>query len=308
MPHVYLLLASGTAQRRLLETTAEKLAAKGYEFGSRQEGGDWHALLTENRSAGLFCNKSFVVIEEAQELGTLPTPLAPLLEEEGAAVALLLVCKSENANIIPKDLMKNCSVLKASEPSPWSKDRDAAILRAAKEHGVAIGYDAISLLKDLFEDSGELVSEADKLAVFCELTGKKEITRREIEAFCLTDGNRSLLKLLDGICAGAYIRSLEHLEILNRGGELLSLVSALHNRARLALYATAFPSERPRFAKALGARDYAWRQAESAAKLYGKEKLLDFVTSLIRINANEKSGQGAGWRDLQIQIVTLMAK
>ena len=308
MPHVHLLIASGTAQRRLIETTTTKLKTKGYEPGVRQEGGDWHALLTENRGVGLFGDKSIVVVDDAEKLGPMPVQLAPLREAEGAAVVLLLVCKSESANIVPKDLLKECSVSKASEPSPWSKERDMAISEAAKSHGISIRYEAISLLKELFEDSGELAAEAEKLAIFCGMTGKKEITRSEIEAFCLTDGSRSLLKLLDGICAGAYVESLEHLEILNRGGELLPLVSALHNRTRLALYAAAFPSEGPLFSKTLGARDYAWRQAESAARLYGKEKLLDFVAGLIRINANEKSGLGSGWRDLQIQVISLMSQ
>lgn len=308
MPHVHLLTAGGTAQRRLIETTIAGLRSKGYEPGARQEGGDWHALLTENRGAGLFAGKSIVVVEEAEKLGPMPPQLAPLLEGEGAPVALLLVTKSEGANLIPGEFLKKCSLLKSSEPSPWSKERDAAVMAAAKSHGISIRGGAISLLKELFEDSGELAAEAKKLAIFCEMTGRKEITRSEIETFCLSDGGRSLLRLLDGICSGACAECLKYLEILNRGGELLPLVSALHNRVRLALYAAAFPSEESLFAKALGARDYAWRQARSAAGLYGKGKLLDFVTGLIRINANEKSGLGSGWRDLQVQIISLLGK
>ncbi len=307
MPHVHLLIAGGTAQRRLIETTMAKLESRGYEPGTRQEGGDWHALLTENRGAGLFGDRSIVTVDDAEKLGPMPIQLAPLLEAEGAAVVILLVCKSESANPIPKDLLKKCTVSKATEPSPWSKERDTAIVDAVKARGISIRPEGISLLKELFEDVGELISETEKLAGFCEMTGKKEISRREIEMLCLTDGSRSLLKLLDGICTGAYVESLEHLELLNRGGELLPLVSALHNRARLAYYAAVFPSDRPLFAKTLGARDYAWRQAESAAKRYGREKLLDFVANLIRINAGEKSGLGGGWRDLQIAIVALMS-
>jgi len=309
VPHVCLLIAGGSAQRRLIETTTAKLAAKGYEQISRREGGDWHALLTENRSAGLFASRSVIQVEGVDQLGSFPAKLAPFLEPDGASVVILLICKSESENPIPKDLQKQCSLIKApAEPSPWSKERDAIITRAMKTHGVSVTHDAVSLLKDLFDDTGELASEADKLALYCQMTGKKEAARRDVEAFCLTDGSRGLLKLLDGFCSGSYAQCLENLELLREEGELLPLLSALHNRTRLALYACAFPAEKQRFAKALAAKDYAWRNAESAARLYGKEKLLAFTVSLIRINANEKSGQGSGWRDLFIELVTLMGQ
>jgi hypothetical protein len=76
---------------------------------------------------------------------------------------------------------------------------------------------------------------------------------------------------------------------------------------RISLYAAEFPKEKAMFAKAFGARDYALRHAERAASLYGKEKLLRFVMGLIDINANEKSGMGASWRDLDILVVDLMS-
>jgi DNA polymerase-3 subunit delta len=307
MPHLHLITGTGTAQRRLLASALDALASKGYEAVSRREGGDWRALLTENRGGGLFDDKSVILVDEAEKLGLMPENLAPLLEGEDAAVVILLACKSETPAIIPKELALKCSRSKAEEPSPWSKDRDDIVRAAAQKHGVSVSRDSIALIKELFEDAGELASEAEKLALYRSISGRREISRQDVETYCLSDGGKSTLKLLDGICAGRTAQTLASLGVLMTNAELLPTLSALHNRVRLAFYFAAFPREREMIAKALGARDYASRQATQAASLYGKAELLEFIVGLIRINANEKSGMGASWRDLNILVINLMS-
>jgi DNA polymerase III delta subunit len=307
MPHLHLVTGSGTAQRRLLAKELAALAKKGYELGAKMEGGEWRSLLTEHRGPGLFEERSVVVVEDAEKLGLMPENLAPLLESPDASVVIILAAKSETPAIVPKELLEKCSRSKAEEPSPWSKDRDAIVADAAKKHGVSIGRDSVWLIKEMFEDAGELASEADKVALCCALSGRRAVSREDVETFCLSGGSKSLLKLLDGICAGQAAQSLAALNVLMTNGELLPTASALHNRMRLALYSAAFPNERARFAKALGAKDYASRQADQAASLYGRAKLLDFVTGLISINSNEKSGAGASWRDLNVLVINLLS-
>ncbi|MDR1944291.1 MAG: hypothetical protein LBQ19_05665 [Synergistaceae bacterium] len=307
MPHLHLIVGTGTAQRRLLSSALDTLKKKGYETDLRREGGEWRSLLTENRGGGLFGDRSVIVIDDAEKLGLMPENLAPLLESDGAAVEILLVLKSETPAIIPKDLLARCSRSKAEEPSPWSKERDEVIRSESRKFGVTISQEALSLLKELFEDSGELAGETAKLANFCAVSGNREISREDVEKLCLTDGGRNMLKLLDGICKGRALESLACLEGLSANSELLPIIGALHNRFRLALYASFFPRERDALARALGARDYAARMAGQAASLYGSVKLLDFVTGLIRINMNEKSGAGASWRDLNVLIIDLMS-
>jgi DNA polymerase-3 subunit delta len=307
MPHLHLITGTGTAQRRLVAKELAALAARGYELSARMEGGEWRSLLTGHRGPGLFGERSSVVVDDAEKLGLMPENLASLLENPDAPVVILLVAKSEASAIVPKELLERCSRSKAEEPSPWSKDRDAIVTDAAKRHGVSIGRDSVFLIKELFEDAGELASEADKVASFCAVSGRHSMSREDVEAFCLSSGTKSLLKLLDGICAGQAAQSLAALGVLMTNGELLPTVSALHNRMRLALYSAAFPNERGRFAKALGAKDYASRQADQAASLYGRAKLLDFVTGLILINSNEKSGAGASWRDLSVLVINLLS-
>ncbi|MDR1917184.1 MAG: hypothetical protein LBQ58_11485 [Synergistaceae bacterium] len=308
MPHIHLLLASGAPQRRLITSTLEALASSGYVDVRREECGDWAALLTENRSPGLFDDKSVVVVEEAERMGVMPPRLAPMLESAESRVHILLVSnKSDAQSIIPKEFLPLCAISKASTPSPWSRERDDIVCTIAKEHAISMSRDVVSLLKELYDDIGELESEAGKLALICELRGKKSVSLSDVEAYCLSDGSRSLLKLLDGICTGKFIESLISLNEMSGSGELLPLVSALHNRIRIAFYMAAYPHEAVAFARALGVRDYAARLAENAARIYGKSKLLDFVVGLIRINANEKSGLGASWRDLAILIIDLMS-
>jgi DNA polymerase III delta subunit len=290
-----------------LASTLKELASLGYEDVCREDGSDWASLLTENRSAGLFGDKSVVVVEDAERMGVMPAPLASMLEPDSAAVHILLVSgKSEPQAVIPKEFLPLCAVSKASAPSPWSKERDDIILSAARKHSVAVGRAAVSLLKELYDDVAELGSEAEKLAVICGLNGRREVSVTDVETYCMSDGSRGLLKLLDGICQGKRVESLASLGELG-GGELLPLVSALHNRARAAYYFAAYPGEASAFIRALGVRDYAARLAESASRIYGREKLLEFTMGLIRINSNEKSGLGASWRDLYILIIDLMS-
>jgi DNA polymerase-3 subunit delta len=177
----------------------------------------------------------------------------------------------------------------------------------ARRQGIGIARGAVSILKELFEDVGELAAEAEKLACFCVFRKIREISEADVEEFCMSDGSRNMLRLLDGLCAGHSVESLTSLNDMSGRSELLPLLSALHNRFRLALYFAVFPGDKANFARALGAKDYAMRNADSAARKYGSEKLSVFVTGLIRITSNERIGQGAAWRDLSLLVIDLLS-
>lgn len=307
MPHLHILAAGGNAQRRLLDSTIADYTAKGYEDVRKQEGGDWLVLLSENRGGGLFDEKSLIIVEDAEKMGPLPDSLSDLLDPPGAECVVLLLAKSESSSVIPKSLIAKCTLSKAADPSPWSRDRDDAVLKSAKKYGVSVSKDAVSLMKELFEDMGELESESEKLANYCSMTGQKSVTQPLVETFCMSDGSKNLLKLLDGLCGCKRNETIHCLAAMQAGSELLPLLSALHNRLRVAFHYAANPDARAQFSKAFGVRDYAARQADNAAKLYGKEALLRFTIGLICINANEKSGRGAGWRDLNMLVIDLLS-
>jgi DNA polymerase-3 subunit delta len=180
-------------------------------------------------------------------------------------------------------------------------------LREARAEGIGVSREAVAILKELFEDTGELASEARKVACACALGHRREISVADVEKLCLSDGNRNLLKLLDGLCAGRVQESLASLGEMGGRSELLPLLSALHNRFRLAMYFAMFPGERADFAKMLDARDYASRNAEAAARKYGAGKLGAFVNGLIRIASSERVGQGSSWRDLSLLVIGLLS-
>ena len=162
-------------------------------------------------------------------------------------------------------------------------------------------------MKELFEDMGELASESEKVASFCSILRHREISASAVGDYCLSDGSRSLLKFLDALCAARGTDSMEALSELALHSDMTPLLSALHNRFRIAMYFALFPAERAVFSRALGARDYAARQAEAAAKKYGAGRLRDFVTGLIRMTSNERSGQSAGWYDLEVLVIGLLS-
>ncbi|MDR1651396.1 MAG: hypothetical protein LBR87_06390 [Synergistaceae bacterium] len=307
MPHLRLLSGPGAALRRLISEELDRLSAAGYEDVRRLECGEWAPLLTENRGRGLFGDRSVILVEEAEKLGVMPERLAPMLEPPGADSVILLVCRSDAPASVPKALMKLCTSVKASEPSFWSRERDDIVISEAERKGLSVSRDALSLLKELFDDTGELASETAKAASICRVRGKKEISAAEVEEFCLSDGSRNLLKLLDGLCSGRPGESRACLGSLSLHSELTPLLSALHNRFRIAMYFSLCAKERASFARALGAKEYASRLAESASRLYGGEKLRNFVTGLVRIASNERSGQGASWRDLDLLVIDLMS-
>jgi DNA polymerase-3 subunit delta len=306
MPHLHVVSGSGAGARRLLSEVTAALEAKGYGDVRRQEASDWGTLLTENSCRGLFEDNSLVIVEEAEKLGPLPEKFAPMLEGPEASSYIVLASKSDNISLISKKLADRCSFSKSVSPPPWSRERDELILESARKQGIGVSKSAVMLMKELFDDMGELASESEKVASFCSILRRKEISLSAVGDYCLSDGSRSLLKFLDALCAARGVDSMEALSELAVHSDMTPLLSALHNRFRIAMYFALYPADRAVFSRALGARDYAARQAETAAKKYGAARLRDFVTGLIRITSNERSGQSAGWFDLEMLVLDLL--
>ena len=306
MPHLHVISGSGAAVRRLLAEETAKLERDGYEDIGSAETGDWGALLSENSGRGLWSDKSAVIVEEAERLGPLPLRLVSMLEEHGADNVILLVCKPEGPSIIPKEAVGRVAFSKVSSPPPWSKERDEIIYGEIKKFGIGISRQPLSILKEMFEDIGELAAEAGMVARVCSQRRAREITAADVEELCLSDGSRNLLKLLDGLCAGNCADCMASLEDLSARSELQQIIAALHNRFRLAMYLAMFSEERGSVIRALGAKDYAVRNAEAAVRIYGAARLAKFVTGLVRITSNDRAGRGSGWRDLSLLMIDLL--
>lgn len=306
MPDLRLIAASGTAQRRVLEDTAAKLEKEGYVLSGRQEGGDWVSLLSENMSGGLFDEKRLIIIENAALLGPMPESLAAMVVP-GSSVVVLLVYDADPGKLIPAAILKKCGVIRPEAFPRWPRERQAWVSDLARKMGLQIDRAAVSLIVELLDDPEEIRSQ---LASLSTLRKKEPINKKDIEELCLDDGSGNLLKLLDALCGGDAATALRTFRAMSRGSgtaELFPLVTALHNRMRLALYAAGYKNDGAAFARALGARDYAWRLANGAARRYGERALLAFVVGLIKLNIEEKSGRGAGWNSLELLVLDLLS-
>lgn len=304
MPKILLITSSGTAQRRLLATTIKRLESEGYGEMIRQEGGDWASLLTENLSAGLFADRRAVLVEDAEKLGLFPEPCLPLLDPN-APVILLLIYSADPVKWLSKEALSHCEILKSNEeaPKPWERTR--WVQKKAREMGLDLKPDAAELLAERVENPEEIEMELMK---FLPIAVGGKVAVEQIEQLSAADGNSHLLRFLDSLCAGDFTVCVPELVLLSKEkAEIFPFLAATHNRMRLAWYAACFPVHLSAFSRSLGARDYAWKQAQKAASIYGKESLGRFIARSITIHLNEKVGAGAGWVDLQIGILELLA-
>ena len=303
MPKILLITASGTAQRRLLATAIKRLESEGYGEMTRQEGGDWSSLLTENMSAGLFADRRAVLIEEAEKLGSFPESCLPLLHPE-APVVILLVYSVDPAKWLSKEALARCEILKSKEeaPKPWERAR--WVQKKAREMGLELKNDAAELLAERVENPEEIEME---LLKFVPIATGGNVSVEQIETLSAADGNSHLLRFLDSLCAGDFAVCAPEMVLLGKEkAELFPFLAAVQNRMRLAWYAACFPGHLSAIARSLGARDYAWKLAQKAASVYGKDALGRFIARSITIHLNEKVGAGAGWVDLQIAILELL--
>ena len=304
MPSLRLIVASGTGQRRLLEETAAELKKQGYTAAARQEGGEWVPLLSENMSGGLFDEKRFLIVDAAAQMGPLPESLSPMVEKE-SSVVIVLVYDSEPTKLIPKSILSKCTVLRPAEFPRWPRERQLWVANLAKEMKVDLSREAAALIVELLEDPEEIRGQLKSLSL---LRHGGTVSAADVDSLCLDDGSRSLLRLLDGTCTGDAMGAICALRAIKKNGDLIPLTSALHNRMRLAWYAAMFPRQAALFAKALGARDYAWRLAGQAAKKYGPAKLTRFTIGLVKLNIDEKSGSSAGWNGLETLLIDLLSR
>lgn len=303
MAELRFIVGTGTAQRRLLEENVVKLENEGYMLSSRQEGGDWVSLLSDNMSGGLFGDRSFTVIDSAELMGAMPKKLAPLAE--GGDSVIILVYESDPSKFVPKEIVKKSKVIKPESFPRWPRERQAWVANLAKSMNIAINSSAIALLVELTEDPEEIRRQLLSLGT---LKKNGAVNEEEVRQLCMDDGSGNLLKLLDGVCEGNAGAALASLRAMSRREQLVPILTSLHNRMRLAWYASVAGRDANLFSKALGARNYAWRMANRASRLYGAEALGGFVTGLIRINFEERSGRGSGFSGLEVLLLNLMSR
>lgn len=307
MPELRLIAATGTAQRRLLEEASAELEKNGYVMSARQEGGEWASLLADNLSGGLFDEKRYIIVEEAESLGMLSENLASMIETD-ASVVILVVSAVDPSKLIPKKILQKCKILKPDVYPRWPNERQRWVENLARSMNINLAHDAAALMVELIEDPEEIRGQLKTLLAFKQ---SGQISVNDIQQFCLDDGSNNLLLLLDGICKGNYaavMKTLASMKKTAQAGDLIKLTSALHNRFRLAIYGAIYPRLAVNFKQALSARDYAWRMSQEAVRRFGAKAVFRFVLGILRLNAGEKSGTSSGWHELEFIVIELFGK
>ena len=305
MPHLMIVSAAGTSQRRLVSDTVAREGKIGFSLSSRREGGEWNELLSSETGFGLFEAKRLVLVEEAHELGKFPLGMESLLEGSESWTHILLVYPEEPRSLFDKGIHQKLTWLKAEEIPRFGAARQRWLEAKARALGLSLSPEAMSLLLDTVEDPEEMLSELSKLKDFSRggLIGVEDV-----RILCFDEGEKALLQLLDGLCEADRNKVIEAFRHVRRR-ELIPVVAALHNRFRLALYRSCLTSSRSRKSagEALKARPYQDRQAEQATRHYSREALSALIRDLCAVNIGEKTGNRGGWVKLEMILLDFLA-
>jgi len=305
VPHLMIVSAAGTSQRRLVSDTVAREGKMGYPLSSRREGGEWNDLLSSENGVGLFEPKRLVLVEEAQELGKFPLGMETLLEGPESCTHILLVYSEESRNLFDKGVHSKLAWLKAEDIPRFGTARQRWVEEKAGGMGLSFSPEGMSLLLDTVEDPEEMLSELSKLKEF---SREGSIGVEEVRTLCFDEGEKALLQLLDGLCEADRNKVVESFRHVRRR-ELIPIVAALHNRFRLALYRSCLTSSRCRKSagEALKARPYQDRQAEQATRHYSREALSTLIRDLCAVNIGEKTGNRGGWVELEMILLDFLA-
>jgi len=307
MPHLFVVNAAGSSQRRLLSELLQTCTAKGYETGRRVEADaekSWQDLFAVQRTKTLFTVASVTVIESAENLGPFPESLERFLEPEESETILVAVYGGDCKKYFPKGLFSRLSLREAVEPPRWGEARRRWIENLASEEKVHLGREAGALLGEWFEDPEELRSEIRKLGI---ASGGAQVSGALVRALSVDEGRKALLDFLDGFCRKDRRVVLDALETLRRRDEVLAAATAFYNRVRGAMYLSLMKGPlREEVVRALGLRPYQRKLAEEAASRYTPETLKHVVAETAALSCREKWGRGAGWNELELIVLGAM--
>ncbi len=306
MPHLHVVDAAGSSQRRLLAEALECHGREGYVCEGRFENGErpWGDMFASFGGASLFARKSILVLEKAGTLGAMPPELFPALELRGASTVFLAVYDGDARKFLPPEVLARCTVDRAEDPPRWGAARKRWIDSLAAEKGARLSLEASTLLGEWYEDPEEMRQEIGKLAL---ASRGKEVGGALVRSLCVDEGHGLVLALLDGVCRGKRSDVLKAMDALRRSEELLPVATALYNRLRITLLATCFSgADLEKLYAAQGVRDYARRLATEAGRAYPPQALQGAVAELIALLCAEKWGRGTGWSGLDVVLLRLL--
>lgn len=300
MPHLVVLVGETSSWRGLLHAASKKMGFSTADVIRRNYEG-WAEILADSASGGLFAERSFTLAEVGKDLAPFPEALLPMLEGPEASAIVMIAAEQ-----VPKGLeelvssgSKKVSVY-LDQPIPrFGAERLRWISDRARLEGVSLSRDALAFISESFEDREEICGELRKLALL-----RREVSIEDVAELCVGDGERRLVSFLDDLCLGRPSQAMAGLEFLKRRDDLFPVITALHNRFRLAFYAARFGE---RWVQgAFYPRPYALKMAVKASQVYAKGVLARFLRDVIEVNLMEKMGLGSGWARLDLAVFSLL--
>ena len=306
MPHLHVVDAGGSSQRRLISEALDRHGREGYACEGRFEHGDrpWGELFASFGGASLFEKKSVLVLEKASALGPFPPELEPSLEPPGSPTVFLAVYDGDGRKFLSSEALARCTVDRVEAPPRWGAARKRWIEALAAEEGARLSAEAGALLGEWYEDPEELRQEIAKLA---RASRGNEVGGALVRSLCVDEGHGLVLSLLDGVCRKNRSEVMKTLGLLRRSEELLPVGTALYNRLHIAFLATCFTgADLEKIYAAQGVRDYARRLAAEAGRHYPPRAIQRAVAELIALLCAEKWGKGAGWVGMDMVLLRLL--
>ncbi len=302
MPHLIVVSAAESSQRRLLLEVTGNCRSSGYEI---REGGvwdSWEALFSDAMTTGLFSSRFARVIENAQSLGPFPEILKSSLEGADEDVVLVLLYSGNHGKFLSRQVLDLSTVREGESVPFWPSKRISWLLEKAQSRGMALSQDAASIMVEWVDDGEELLSVLDTLAAF---SAGAPVDADMVRKMVLNQRSRGMLNLLDGFSSRRAGLCIQGLTELRNEGEMITVLSALHKRVRFAYYLGRF-GKNAGWEKALGMTPYQARQAGEGADLYDVSELAGLLAGIVRLSIAERCGSGEGWPGLERLLLPIM--
>lgn len=302
MPHLVIVSAAESSQRRLLVEAVEKARSDGYDVLGSSEETDWNGLFADAMTAGLFSSRSARVIEKAEAMGKFPDSLIPSLEARDADYRFILLYGGGYRKFFPKDAIASSSVEEAEQVPFWPSQRTKWLLGRARSLRIDLEYDAASLMVEWVEEPEELLSVLSTLGNFAD---GGTVDCDMVEKLVLNQEAKGMLRLLDGFCARKAGKCLQGFLELRETGDVIPTMAALHKRVRFAVYLS-LTGGGDSVEKAFGMTKYQARQARDAAGRYDSQELKDLLAGVISLSMAERTGAGEGWAGFERLVLQSM--
>lgn len=295
MPHLVIVSAAESSQRRLLSEAVSECRSQGYEVREGQSWDSWSELMSDSMATGLFSSKVARILEDPTSLGSFPSASIDVLEGPDSDVRLILVYRGNHKKFLGKEVVAKSSLMEAEVVPFWPSKRVSWLIGKARSSGIDLSHEGASTMVEWLDDGEELLSV---LATLGEVADGATVDLGLVKEMVLNQQGRGMLTLLDGFCsrrAGLCIQGLRELE---DAGELIPVLAALHKRIRFAFYLKKYGKDGG-FERALGMTQYQARQAWEGAGLYDLAELAALMAEVIGLSMAERTGAGEGWIGLE---------